>query len=333
MKNIELVRNYIKKFPTTPSLTLAKKIYAENNDIFLNIESARTTIRRARGVMGKYSRKSVINKELYINPRELDKNPFRIPKSDSEKAKVLTLPKELNNILVISDVHIPYHDIPALTTTFKYGKEKGINCIFINGDLLDFFHISRFASTVRRKSMQQEIDMAKEFLTALNTTFPNVPIYFLKGNHDIRLETYLSVKAPELLDCEALSLAELLEADQHNLIVLNDNILVKMGKLNVTHGHLLIRGVFAPVNSARGVFLKAKASTLIGHVHKISTHSETTITGKVITCYSTGSLCELNPLYSPFGNNYTHGFAHVTVEPSGNYAVKNIQIINGTIIN
>ncbi len=132
---------------------------------------------------------------------------------------------------------------------------------------------------------------------------------------------------------EEFKLEVLLEADKHNLKVLDENVLVKMGKLKVTHGHLLIKGIIAPVNSARGAFLKAKASVLIGHVHKISTHSETTITGKVITCYSTGCLCELNPLYSPFGNNYTHGFAHVRIHSNGHYSVQNLQIIDGEIIN
>ena len=54
---------------------------------------------------------------------------------------------------------------------------------------------------------------------------------------------------------------------------------------------------------------------------------------KIITCYSTGCLCELTPSYSPFANNYSHGFAHVKTQPNGHYSVKNIQLIDGVIIN
>jgi hypothetical protein len=40
-------------------------------------------------------------------------------------------------------------------------------------------------------------------------------------------------------------------------------------------------GVYSlPVNAARGVFMKAKESCIIGHVHKVSEHQETDIDGK-----------------------------------------------------
>lgn len=150
--------------------------------------------------------------------------------------------------------------------------------------------------------------------------------------HDNRLELYLAVKAPELLDLEEFKLEVLLEAHKYNMRVFDDTTLMKLGKLNASHGHLVLKGVFAPVNAARGAFLRAKASMIISHVHKVSTHSETTITGKNITCYSTGCLCELNPRYAPFGNNYSHGFAHVIIRPGGMFRVKNLQIINGEIV-
>jgi len=151
--------------------------------------------------------------------------------------------------------------------------------------------------------------------------------------HDNRLEHYLAEKAPELLDMEEFRLEILLDAKKRNMVVINDNVLVKMGKLNVTHGHLLLRGFFSPVNSARGTFLRAKASTIISHVHKVSMHTETTINDKTIVTYSTGCLCELNPEYAPLANNYSHGFAHVMTKPNGDYKVRNLQILNGQIIN
>ena len=328
----EIVRNYIKRFPNTPSLTIAKKVYAENSAEFKDVEHVRSVVRLVRGLSGKSSRQGLQDKTLVVEPFSL-KNPYKLPKSDSAPPKVFHLPAKLDNILLISDLHIPYHDIKALTVAIDYGKKNNINCIFINGDLIDFYQISRFTNVERKRSVADELETAKQVLDVLNTEFPNIPIYLLKGNHDNRLEMYLATKAPELLDVEEFQLKFLLEAEKHNLEVINDTTLVKIGKLAVTHGHLLLRGVFAPVNAARGSFLRAKASVVIGHVHKVSTHSETTINGKVITCYSTGCLCELSPSYNPFGNNYSHGFAHVKVHPNGHYSVKNIQLIDGIIIN
>ncbi len=330
----DIVENYIKKFPNTASNTLAKKIFVENLDHFKDVEDARSSVRYVRGLNGNKNRKARggNKKDLYVKPFTFA-NTFNIPKSDAEKPKIFYLPKDNDNILFISDLHIPYHDVKALTVALQYGKDQDVNTIFINGDLLDFYQISRFVNVVRKRSVKEELEIAKAFLASLRQAFPNVALYFLKGNHDNRLETYLATKAPELLDVEEFRLEFLLEAEKYNMKVIEDTTLVKIAKLNVTHGHLLTRGFIAPVNAARGAFLRSKASVIISHVHKISSHSETTISNKVITCYSTGCLCELNPRYNPFGNNYSHGFAHITTEPNGHYKVKNFQIIDGELIN
>lgn len=328
----EIVRNYLKRFTDTPSQTLAKKIYAENSAEFTNMETVRSMVKDIRGLHGGKRLKGLKDKTFVVKPFSL-KNPYNLPDSDAKPPKVFHLPQKCSNILVLSDLHIPYHDIKALTVALDYGKQQKVNCIFINGDLIDFYQISRFVNLERRRSVKEELESVKEFLGILNKEFPNVPIYFLLGNHDKRLEYYLANKAPELLDVEEFRLKELLEADKFGMEVIDDVTLVKIGKLAVTHGHLLLKGVFAPVNAARGSFLRAKASVIIGHVHKVSTHSETTINGKVITCYSTGCLCELTPAYAPFGNNYSHGFAHIIVQQNGNYSVKNLQLIDGNIIN
>lgn len=328
----QIVKNYIKKFINTPSLSIAKKIYAENSDIFKDVEEVRNLIRYYRGVSGKGSRKGNKDKKLFIKPYTFS-NFFNLPKSDSNKPKKFTLPSSSNNILVLSDIHIPYHDTQALSQAIQYGIDNKINAIIINGDLIDFFMISHFTNLERKRSVADELEMAREFLDVLNKTFPKVPIYFLLGNHDARLQKYLAVKAPELLDVEEFKLENLLQADKHNMKVFDPTTILKAGKLDIVHGDLLIRGMFAPVNPARGAFLKAKASVLIAHTHKVSTHTETTINGKTIACYSTGCLCELNPSYAPYANNYCHGFAHVQVGNNGHYKVKNLQLIQGEFIN
>jgi len=328
----QIVKNYIKKFINTPSTSIAKKIYAENSDLFKDAEEARTMIRYYRGVRGKVSRKSKLNKDIHITPGKFE-NFYNLPKSDATKPKRFILPAKNNNILVLSDLHIPYHDVQAISQAIKYGQENKINTIIINGDLIDFFMISRFTNVERKRSVGDELEITREFLTVLNNAFPKVPIYFLLGNHDTRLEKYLAVKAPELLDVEEFQLETLLHSKEHNMQVFNTTTILKAGKLDIIHGDLLLRGMFAPVNPARGAFLKAKASVLVAHTHKVSTHSEVTINGKVITCYSSGCLCELNPSYSPYTNNYSHGFAHVQVGSNGHYKVKNLQLIAGEFIN
>lgn len=327
----DIARNYVKRFSKTSSRSLAQKMYLENIETFIDAEDARSAIRYARGLIGDKNRSGGGQKELFI-PKFSVGNPYKLPQSHAVKQKVFHLPKQYDNVLLISDLHVPYHDVEALSVAINYGKEHKINCIFLNGDLMDFFQISRFMKVKRKRSVAEELESARAVLDVLNREFPGIPIFFLKGNHDNRLEHYLADKAPELLDMEEFRLEELLDAKKHNMHVIDDHVLCRIGKLSVTHGHLLLRGFFAPVNAARGTFLRAKSSTLISHVHKVSMHTETTINQKTIVTYSTGCLCELNPEYAPFANNYSHGFAHVRTQPSGQYRVKNLQILNGVII-
>ena len=78
--------------------------------------------------------------------------------------------------------------------------------------------------------------------------------------------------------------------------------------------------------------MKTKQSTICSHVHKISEHTETNLEGEMITTWTTGCLCELSPDYSPFANNYAHGFSHLKVNTDGTYSVKNFRIYKGKLL-
>lgn len=332
MSKSELVRQWRIKYPNMPSLKLARIIYeSENNNLlFKNVDYVRSALRYIEGKSGRQHLKSLANKDLLLK-EERPKNPYNLPESHSKDRTPLKLPLSCNNILLISDLHIPYHDIDAITIALDYGKKNKVNTIFINGDLIDFSQISKFESDLNKRSTKQEFDATKEFLVQLRKAFPSAEIYWLKGNHCIRWEKFLMAKVKEIWDDDYFKLEERLKLNEQRIKILDDKILVKAGKLSITHGHHIMRGFFAPVNSARGVYMKAKQSTIIGHVHKVSTHSETDMDGNVVTTYSTGSLCEKRPDYSPLVSSYQHGFAHIVIENNGDYHLKNYQIINGKL--
>lgn len=68
-----------------------------------------------------------------------------------------------------------------------------------------------------------------------------------------------------------------------------------------------------------------------GHFHRISEHSETTLSRKQIGTWSTGCLSELSPRYMP-NNKWQHGAAYIEVEKDGTFHVDNFRIIDGKII-
>jgi predicted phosphodiesterase len=305
-------------------------MYADNNLLFKDVEHCRSTLRLIEGKAGKRNLNWLKNKDLVMKEsRPL--NPYNLPESYEEQREPYILPVCCDNILLISDLHIPYHNIPAVTIALDYGKKEKVNTIFINGDLLDCHSISKFESDPKKRSIKQEFDATREFLTQLRKAFPKASIYWLKGNHCIRWEKFLYSKVREIWDDDYFFLEERLQLNSVGVKILDDKVLVKAGKLSITHGHHIFKGAFTPVNPSRGAFLRAKQSLIVGHLHRPSHHPETDLDGKIISCWSTGCLCELRADYSPLVGNTMHGFAHIQIAKDGDYTVKNYSIIKGKL--
>jgi hypothetical protein len=199
----------------------------------------------------------------------------------------------------------------------------------LNGDTCDFYGLSRWEKDPRKRKFSQELEDTKKFLRSLKEAF-DVPIYFKVGNHEERLESYLRIKAPELLDVNEFQLDILLNFGELGIELITDKTIIKAGNLNIAHGHEFGRSVFSPVNPARGYYMKSKTSTMCGHNHQTSEHTEPDLNGKITTVWSTGCLCELHPMYMPV-NKWNHGFAIVNVAKNGSFDVDNYRIIEGKI--
>jgi len=63
----KIVLGYLERFPNTPSLTLARKIYNEDDNhlVFTDTETVRTAIRYYRGIIGFKNRKKCIKQKFY----------------------------------------------------------------------------------------------------------------------------------------------------------------------------------------------------------------------------------------------------------------------------
>lgn len=321
------------KFPDLPTLTLAKKLIADFPELYNSVESARGAVRYYRGSKGKRNReiRNITDFEPAKHATAMGiPNPFFLPESDEPEWEPYVIPPSVTRLLVLSDVHIPYHNIEAVTLALQYGKDKGVNGIMLNGDILDFYGLSSFEKDPRKRRFSEELEMGRQFLRILRKEFDGVPIYYKLGNHEDRYERYLRIKAPELLDVSEFRLDILLKFGELGIELIDDMRIVHFGRLNIMHGHEFGRSVFSPVNPARGAYMRAKENCIIGHHHQTSSHAEPTMNGKVINTWSTGCLCELHPTYMPI-NKWNRGFAYVEREPDGDFTVHNHTIINGKV--
>ncbi len=226
---------YIKQFPNSNPTQLAKLLLKKYPTEYTGLENARMIVRQILGKNGERMREKAhvdIRKELAGFKKQM-------PKGESEKCEPYYLPKSCTRILVLSDIHIPYHSDEALIAAIEYGLEKDVNCIYLNGDTMDMYQLSRHEKNPMNRSFSYELDATRAFLKALRETFPNAHIVYKIGNHDARYEKYIMQNAPHLLGVDALKLNELLGFTELRIQEVKSMQWAYAGKLPILHGHEL----------------------------------------------------------------------------------------------
>jgi len=324
----ELAKEYRKKYGLEmPTLTLARIMYKENKEVFNNLERARASLRYIEGKQGKNNLTKKVEKSEFFMSEERPKNPWKLP--ESEEAKYDPFIIKAKRLAVLSDIHVPYHSIEALTAAFDKISEEKPDAILLNGDTIDFYGLSRFMKDPRKRSVAHELQAVNEFLDVLQKF--GAKIYYKLGNHDERYEHYLMHKAPELLGIPEFKFENLLKAKERGMDVIGEKRIIKANKLNIIHGHEY-PSVFSPVNIARGLYMKGKVSAMQGHNHQTSEHTETDMNGEIVTTWSLGCLCELNPAYMPL-NKWSHGMAIVDLSDNKkDFQVRNYRIYKGKVL-
>ena len=324
----EMIREILEKFPKASTLSIARMMHESHPLDFPTIENARSMIRFYRG---EQKGQNKVNKIAERTKEEkIQANGWKkVPESDYKRIDPFIMPTGQNRILLLNDIHLPYHDEQALSIALQWGYERNPNAIILNGDTIDMYAASRFIKDRRLRDLAGELDMAREFLRDIREQF-NCPVYFKIGNHEARWENYLKTVAPELLGIADFELDNILRFGELGVTLIKDKQIIKAGKLSILHGHEFGHSVFSPVNAARGLYMRAKASSIIGHHHQTSEHSEKDLTGDVVTTWSVGCLCGLEPEYMPY-NKWNHGFAWIETHQNGDFEVKNLRIIEGKV--
>lgn len=326
----EIVKEFLERYPDYPDMTMAKAIMKHHPEAYSSVDSCRSVIRYYRGHLGDEKRKTLKDRRFIRDLTEPNYNPFKLPYSDEKELDPYIIPSGYKNVLILSDIHVPYHSIEALTAMIQWAQPKKIDCIILNGDIIDFHKLSKFQKDPRNRDMYLEIQALDEFLLKLQELFPKAKIYYKEGNHELRLVSFLRIKAPELLGTDAFELDVLAKFGEKGIEYIKDKRRILLGKLNILHGHELTGGIIAPVNPARGIFLRTSNTTICGHWHRTSEHTEPRLDGKIVSCWSTGCLCELHPDYMPYGKA-NHGFAYVEITEN-DFSVTNKRIYKGKVL-
>lgn len=318
----------LQKFPKASSKTLARMAYKQNPTLWPGLEAARNTARRIRGASGK-DRTTVVG---FTRPKQKSGDPFgKLPEPAKSlfEWKAVDVPGPVG-ALILADMHIPYHDPAALRAALHWGRGRGAEVVVLNGDVADFFSVSHWEKDPRERNFAAEIQAVREFLAVVRAVFPRARVLYKLGNHEERYIRYMWLKAPELLGVGDFDIASVLRFKDYGIELVDNCCVIKVGPLNVLHGHEYKFAISNPVNPARGLFLRGKVHAVCGHFHQSSQHSEKNLEQKVVSTWSTGCLCNLNPYYQPI-NNWNHGFLYADVNRGGSFQVKNLRIVDGKV--
>jgi predicted phosphodiesterase len=323
----EMARRLAKAFPDAPARTLARRLVKETNGA-VTVHQARMRIQRQFGVQGNQHRK----KTKPVAPREPRQagKVYAMPPSIAEPWTPFRF-DALGAVGILSDVHVPYHSEMAVRAAVEFLKGESLSGILLNGDIADFYAISRYMKDPTKRDFKGELVAVREFLEWLRSEFPDIPIAYKAGNHEERWTHWLWQHAAEISDDPRMSLFAWLDLGKHGIEWVEDQRPVMLGKLPVLHGHELPKGMAAPVNVARGAFLRTLSTVLVGHSHRTSNHAESDMWHSETGCWSTGCLCDLRPDYARI-NRWNHGFAVATVHKGGAFDVNNYRVMrDGTV--
>lgn len=319
MKKVDIVKEYIRKFPEHGNRTIAQLVVKENPNLYPTLESARSAVRYARGNIGKKARTVGDNN---LHRKNGKAGEYKIPKSLTPKKRIVRIPD--GKTLLLSDIHLPYHDVEALECALDHGHDA--DNVILNGDTVDFYATSRWDTDPNHRDLSGELQASRQFLMHLRERFPKANIYFKIGNHEERWEKFLWRKAPELCGVPDFKMEKLLNFEDLDIQEIGGRQLTKAGGLWILHGHEFFN-TFDPVNFARTLQVKTGVCTIAGHKHKSSQHSVKSMDGETIACWSVGCLCDLEPDYMPV-NQWNLGFAEIT-HKGKQFEVNNYRIIDG----
>ena len=173
--------------------------------------------------------------------------------------------KSLKKILIMPDTHVPYEDKKAVSLFYNVMQAYKPDIFVSLGDFADFYSVSSFSKRPDRlHQLDEELSAVNVHLDYIDSVLPRARKIFLAGNHEYRLERYLTDKAPELFNM--IKVEKLFQFDKRKnweYVPYKDHI--RVGKVYLTHDTGQC-GMNAH-RSARNVFNK---TCLIGHTHRLS---------------------------------------------------------------
>ena len=196
-------------------------------------------------------------------------------------------------VVFVSDIHAPFHDEAAVAAALRLIRKVAPDRVVINGDVNDFFQLSRFNAGLERLDvLQEEIDAGNRIRRAIRAAAPNAHIAATLGNHDSRIKAYVEKNARSLASLRALDPASLFLYDELEIDAYGAAGFRLRPEYLVKHGSVVRKGSGA---TAKAELTAAGISGISGHTHRLATHRVNGYSPRQWT--EQGCLCRTDPDY------------------------------------
>lgn len=242
--------------------------------------------------------------------------------------KIKTIKPKTERGAYVNDLHFPHHDPVAVELAMEFIVDFNPHRLFFNGDIADFYPLSRFDKDPSRiSSLQAELDMAVDYLARFRRRLPGTEIHLLEGNHEYRLTKWLRAN-PGIHGLKCLEMSELFRLRELKILHTPYMKHVDYNGFIVEHGDMARKH---SGYTARGMLDKRGVCGLSGHTHRMGACYQTDLSG-IKVWYENGCLCDLNPEYVNGKPNWQQGFSisHF-IKGDDRFIVEQIPIIDGVL--
>lgn len=172
----------------------------------------------------------------------------------------------MKSIIIIPDVHRPFHDQRAWKLLRKTIEHHGFQIAIILGDFGDFYSVSSHQKDPKHRNLLlvDEVADVEKGLDELDTSLGSgCEKHFIQGNHEWRLDRYIAQRAPELYGLT--DTAKLFNLKQRGWKYTPYHNYTKIGKIYYTHD----TGK-AGQNAHRQAERAFSDNAIIGHTHRMA---------------------------------------------------------------
>lgn len=229
-------------------------------------------------------------------------------------------------VLFVPDIHAPFHDKKAIKALIAFATWWKPQIVFFLGDVVDFYSISSFAKDPdRARELQFEVDEAKKVLAQICRATPDATKYFIRGNHEARMQKFLWTRAAELSGLQGLRVENMLGFDELGIKYCPEGRMGFRGTI-VKHGDIVRK--FTSY-TAKGEFESTGISGVSGHTHRLGIYSVSNEAGD-FTWMEAGHLADPHQEYLDGKRpNWQQGFGiGYYKEGSRRFMVDIVRIIN-----